>query len=68
MTLPESVIEYEGNKTFVYVAGDTVSPYDFKRTPVEVGVSDGLHIEIKSGVKPTQYIRGEENSDKVMKK
>lgn len=66
MTLPESVIEYDGNKTYVYVAGDTVPPYDFKRVPVEVGVSDGLNIEIKSGVKSGQYIRGEEKSDKVM--
>lgn len=67
MTLPESVIEYEGNKTFVYVATDTLPPYDFKRTPVEVGVSDGLNVEIKSGVKSGQYIRGEEKSDKIMK-
>ncbi len=64
MTLPESVIEYEGNKTFVYVAADTLPPYNFKRTPVEVGVSDGLNVEIKSGVKAGQRIRGEEKSDK----
>lgn len=64
LTIPESTVEYEGDKTYVYIASDTVAPYGFKRTEVVTGVSDGLNIEVKSGVKPGDKLRG----DKVIEK
>lgn len=60
MAVPESVIEYEGQKTFVYIASDTVPPYNFKRTEIKTGVSDGLNIEVLSGIDKNVKLRGDE--------
>lgn len=58
LTIPESVLEFEGEKTFVYIAGDTVPPYNFKRVQIITGVSDGINVEVKSGLKANVKLRG----------
>lgn len=58
--VPESVIEFSGDSSFVYVLTDTVHTQQFKRTPVVTGISDGINIEIKSGVNEKMKLRGAE--------
>ncbi len=56
--VPESSIEYNGDSTFVYVLDTQIQKQTFNRKPVKVGLSDGIHIEIKSGIDKTDKIRG----------
>ena len=62
--VPESVIEFSGDSTFVYVMTDSVPEQKFQRKPVTAGMSDGIKIEIKSGVTAKDKIRGAEKKDK----
>ena len=55
LTLPESAIQFEGEKTFVYVVGADGS---YERRDVETGISDGVKIEIKDGLSPGEKVRG----------
>ena len=59
LKLPESSIEFSGDTAFVQVL-KTETPQTFERQQVEVGLSDGIHIEIKSGVKEKEKVRGTE--------
>ena len=64
LAVPESVIEFSGDSTFVYVMTDSVPEQKFQRKPVTAGMSDGIKIEIKSGVTAKDKIRGAEKKDK----
>ena len=64
LAVPESVIEFSGDSTFVYVMTDSVPDQKFQRKPVTAGMSDGIKIEIKSGVTAKDKIRGAEKKDK----
>ena len=64
LAVPESVIEFSGDSTFVYVMTDSVPEQKFQRKPVTAGMSDGIKIEIKSGVTAKDKIRGAEKTDK----
>lgn len=64
LAVPESVIEFNGDSTFVYVMTDSVPEQKFQRKPVTAGMSDGIKIEIKSGVTAKDKIRGAEKKDK----
>ncbi len=63
LAVPESVIEFSGDSTFVYVMTDSVPEQKFQRQPVIAGMSDGIKIEIKSGVTVKDKIRGAEKKD-----
>lgn len=67
LTLPESVIEWAGNKTYVYVLTDSVNEQKFDRTEVETGISDGINIHIKSGVTASSRLRGAMVNEKALK-
>ena len=54
LAVPESAIEFGGDSTFVYVK--TRDGYD--RRPVVTGLSDGLNIEVCSGVAADDIVRG----------
>lgn len=55
LAVPEAAISFEKDSTFVYVAeGDG----QYKRQPVTTGLSDGVKIEIKSGLTGGQKVRG----------
>lgn len=56
--VPEASIEFKADSTFVYVLTDSVPVKKFKRQPVQTGLSDGINIEIKSGLKVGQKVRG----------
>ena len=60
LTLPESTIEFEGSQSYVYVL---TSPADsetqtFERRAVELGLSDGIRVEILSGLGAGEQVRG----------
>lgn len=57
MSLPEGVIEFSGDSAFVYVLTDE-KKQAFERRPIEVGLSDGVNIEVKGGVSATDKLRG----------
>ena len=58
LTLPESAIEFSGDSTFVYVKKGDGDKKTYERTPVVIGLSDGVNIEIKKGVSRKDVVRG----------
>ena len=60
LSVPESTVEFQGDSTFVYVLTDSVPQQHFRRQPVEVGMSDGINIVIRSGLTLADRIRGAE--------
>lgn len=63
LAIPESVIEFSGDSTFVYVTRDTIAPFSFTRTPIVTGVSNGVDVEIRSGIDGKTRLRGREKQD-----
>ena len=63
LAVPESTIEFNGDSTFVYVMTDSVPVQKFERRPIQVGMSDGIKIAIKSGISAQDKIRGTEKKD-----
>lgn len=59
MSLPESVVTFERDSTFVYVLTDSVPQQKFERRAVDTGLSDGINVEIKNGVDTKTLIRAE---------
>lgn len=60
LRVSEGVVEFAGDSTFVYLLTDSVPQQKFVRTPIEVGVSDGINIEVKSGIDEKAILRGQE--------
>ena len=63
ITIPESCIEFGGDTAFVYVMTKK-EPQAFKKKQVKIGLSDGIKIEVKSGLKAKDSIRGAEILEK----
>lgn len=60
----ESVVEFVGDSTFVYCLTDTLPQQTFKRTTITTGTSDGINIEVKSGIDKNVRLRGSEIKEK----
>lgn len=60
MTVPESVLEFAGDSTFVYVLTDSVPKQQFERRAVTTGTSDGISIQVTGGIDSTARLRGAE--------
>ena len=58
LAVPESAIEFEGNDTYLYVVKGSGDNMQYERRKVETGLSDGLHIEVKKGLKAGEKVRG----------
>ena len=58
LSVPESAIEFEGGKTFVYVIKGTAEKPVYERREVKTGLSDGINIEIKGGITANDRVRG----------
>ena len=58
LTVPESAIEFQGNQTYVYVVKGSGDKKTYERRKVVTGLSDGLNIEIKSGLTLKDKVRG----------
>lgn len=48
LAVSESVVEYEGDKAYVYVMTDSVPKQKFKKTEFTAGISDGIMVQVKS--------------------
>ncbi len=59
LTIPEAAIEFSGDSTFVYVVKDEkATPQVYERRAVTTGLSDGINIEIRSGLRKEEKVRG----------
>jgi len=59
LTVPEGVVEFSGDSTFVYVLTDSTSGQQFERRPIVTGSSDGINIEVKEGIDSLVKVRGD---------
>ncbi|MDL2222648.1 efflux RND transporter periplasmic adaptor subunit [Bacteroidales bacterium OttesenSCG-928-M11] len=62
ITLPESAINFENDSTFVYVLKEGLPKQEFERRAIEIGLSDGVQIEVKNGLTLEDKVRGNEVS------
>lgn len=58
LSVPESAIEFSGNDTFVYVVKGSGKEKTYERRKVTTGLSDSINIEIRSGLKKGETVRG----------
>lgn len=58
LAVQESAIEFDGDDTYVYVIKGEGDKQTYEHRKVQTGISDGINIEIRSGVKPNERIRG----------
>lgn len=64
LALPESTVEFSGDSAFVYVLTGSEPTQTFERKQIEVGMSDGIKIAVKSGLDINQKVRGAEQKKK----
>lgn len=58
LTIPESAIEFSGNETFVYIVKGDENNKTYERRKITTGLSDGINIEVKSGITAQDKVRG----------
>ena len=58
LTIPESTVEFNSNSTFVYLLKQEKPEQVFEKRQIEIGLSDGINIEVKSGLDKDTKIRG----------
>ncbi len=58
LTIPESVIEWKGDSTFVYVLTDSLPQQKFERKAIATGTSDGINIQVNGGIDKSARLRG----------
>lgn len=58
MTIPENAVTYRGSKAYVYVTKGGNEAKDFKELEVKLGLSDGLKVEVISGLNGDEKLRG----------
>ena len=63
LAIPEGCVEFSGDSTFVYIVTDSVPSQKFDRRQIEIGMSDGIKIAVKSGLKQNEKVRGAEKKE-----
>ena len=58
LSIPEAAIEFSGDSAFVYLVGGTEADPVYTRKAVGIGLSDGIHIEVRKGLKAGDRVRG----------
>lgn len=58
LTVPESTVEFKGDSAFVQLLKAEKPEQVFEKHHIETGLSDGIKIEIKSGLTADQKVRG----------
>ena len=56
--IPESTIEFDKGAAYIYVLRSGIEEQSFARKKIEIGLSDGINVEVKSGLSLTDKIRG----------
>ncbi|MDR1810667.1 MAG: efflux RND transporter periplasmic adaptor subunit [Prevotella sp.] len=65
LTIPESAITFSNDSAYVYVLKDSTDhKQTFEKKYILTGLSDGIRVEVKSGLANGEKIRGNEISDK----
>ena len=69
LSVPESAVEFEGEKAFVYVltSKKDAKPQTFERRRIQTGLSDGVNIAVTSGLKPGDNVRGNVKTSEEVK-
>ncbi|NMA74439.1 MAG: efflux RND transporter periplasmic adaptor subunit, partial [Bacteroidales bacterium] len=63
--VPENSIEFSGDSTFVYVLkSEKESKQDFEKRSIQIGLSDGIKVEVRKGLALGEKVRGNEIFDK----
>lgn len=64
LAVPEGIIEFSGDSTFVWVMTDSIPEQKFERRQIKTGMSDGIKLEIKEGLNGKEKVRASEKKDK----
>lgn len=64
LAVPEGIIEFSGDSTFVWVMTDSIPEQKFERHQIKTGMSDGIKLEIKEGLTGKEKVRASEKKDK----
>ncbi len=64
LAVPEGVIEFSGDSTFVWVMTDSIPEQKFERRQIRTGMSDGIKLEIKEGLTGKEKVRASEKKVK----
>jgi len=63
LTVPESAIEFDGGNAYVYVVKGDGDNKTYERRKVQTGLSDGINIEVRSGITEKDIVRGQQRVD-----
>lgn len=64
LAVPEGIIEFSGDSTFVWVMTDSIPEQKFERRQIKTGMSDGIKLEIKEGLTGKEKVRASEKKGK----
>ena len=62
LTIAEAAVELQGDSSFVQLITDTITQQT-QRQPIQIGMSDGLNVEIISGLNEGDIVRGNIKTD-----
>lgn len=64
LTIPESCVTFSNDSSFVYILRDSLdNKQNFEKRNIVVGLSDGIKVEVKSGLAKGDRVRGNEISN-----
>lgn len=58
LSVPEATVEWIGDSTYVYILTAEEPEQTFERKSISTGISDGVNIQVKDGVKEGDKLRG----------
>ena len=58
LTIPESAVEFSGKDTYVYIVKGEGENKTYERRKITTGLSDGVDIQVKSGLNKGERVRG----------
>lgn len=65
LTIPESTVSFSNDSAYVYVLKDSLAKEQtFDKKYVQIGLSDGIKVQVKSGLGLNDKVRGNEKLDK----
>ncbi|MDR3338872.1 MAG: efflux RND transporter periplasmic adaptor subunit [Candidatus Symbiothrix sp.] len=68
LTIPESSVEFSNDSAYVYVLKEEKQVQAFDKKYIEIGLSDGIKIEVKEGLTTDIKIRGNAVDSKLKQK
>lgn len=60
LIIPESCVSFSNDSAYVYIVKKETPKPEFEKKHILIGLSDGIKIEVKSGLKKGEKIRGAE--------